>query len=485
MKPKTKLQFEVIANSQQLYKIDNDMLSWAKKDVLEHKGFATKSRVICMDCGNSFSPELISRKRAVCPHCDTKLKIEQTKKRTDTQSVDLAYAEIYGEFQVIRNFEIYAYYREKETARYHIREILQHWVLPDGKREIVGRYHNMGSCGWCGDMEIRKLTGGSYYSSYKMEMYPYKYHPDSTFKAEYRKYGIDRNLEGLTFLEAIKLVPKNSNAETLLKAKQYNLLDYCREYRGQIDYRWSSIKICLRNKYFIKDAKYYLDYLDLLQYFRKDLRNAFYVCPKDLNKEHDKYVKRKRRIIEYEDMKRDYLRILKHYGEYKKEGFEYPKNLKREYQILVERQKRDKVEKERKELEGMELKYQKFIQPFLDMQISDKLIHIIPLRSIEDFKIEGDTLHHCVYTNRYFKREGCLILSARINKSIIETIEIDIKNMKIAQCRGERNGLSKHHDRILKLMNRNMHLIKERLKPKKNGTKKDVHRIPQAVDMAV
>ncbi len=76
MKPKTRLQHKVIANSQQLYKIDNDILSWAKKDILEHKGFATKTRVICMDCGESFSPELVSRKRAVCPHCNTKLKIE-------------------------------------------------------------------------------------------------------------------------------------------------------------------------------------------------------------------------------------------------------------------------------------------------------------------------------------------------------------------------------------------------------------------------
>ena len=71
MRPKTKLQHEVIENSQWLRDIDNKILSWAKKDILEHKGFATKTRVICMDCGNSFPPELVSRKRAVCPQCNT------------------------------------------------------------------------------------------------------------------------------------------------------------------------------------------------------------------------------------------------------------------------------------------------------------------------------------------------------------------------------------------------------------------------------
>lgn len=467
MKPRTKLQFEVIKNSQQLYKIDNDMLSWAKKDILDHKGFATKTRVVCMDCGNSFSPELVSRNRAVCPHCNTKLKIEQTKKRTDTQSVDLAYAEIYGEFQVIRNFEIYAYYREKETARYHIREILQHWVLPDGKREIVGRYHNMGSCGWCGDMEIRKLTGGSYYSSYKMEMYPYKYHPDSTFKAMYRKYGIDHNLQGLTFLEAIKVLPSESKAETLIKAKQYALLGYYNGSSGKIYQYWPSIKICLRNKYKVKDASMWFDYLDLLEYFKKDLNNAHYVCPKDLNNAHDIYVKRKRKIMDFEKMQRDYISILKYFKEFQKEGFVFPKNLKREYQILADRQKADRLAKKKKELDKENQKYRDLIRPFLDMQICDKFIQIIPLQSIEDFVIEGDTLHHCVYTNGYYKKADRLILSARVGEIRLETIEIDLKTMKVLQCRGIKNKDSEYHVRILKLVNKNMRLIKERLNLKK------------------
>ena len=111
MKPRTKLQFEVLENSKYLSNIENKMLSWAKKDILEHKGFATKTRVICMDCGETFSPDLVSRKYAVCPHCNTKLKIEQTKKRTDEQRIYIASAEIYGEFQVIRNFELRSYHK--------------------------------------------------------------------------------------------------------------------------------------------------------------------------------------------------------------------------------------------------------------------------------------------------------------------------------------------------------------------------------------
>lgn len=475
MKPKTKLQKRVIALSNELPKIDEKILLWAKVHCLEHKGYSTKSKVICMDCGNTFSTDLVIRKQAICPHCNTKISIEQTRKRKDKQGVDVAFAQIHGEFQVIRNFELFAYYKEGYTPHYYIWEVLQHWILPNGDREVVARTHNMGSTAWCGDLEIRQKTTGSYYYQRLNEVYPYKFHPHSRFKSEYRFYGINSKLQGLTFLEAIRIVPENPKAETLLKAKQYGLLSYCSRYDGKINTYWPSIKICLRNKYLVKDASIWFDYLDLLKYFKKDLNNAHYVCPKNLKKEHDVYMKRKRKIIDHENMKSDYIRILKRYGEYNKITFEFPKNLKREYQALVEREKRDKLEKEKKKLEEMDLKYQKFIQPFLDVLISDKTIKIAPLSNIDEFRKEGDILHHCVYTSEYFKRENCLILSARIDGNSIETIEIDLKRMKIVQCRGLGNDPTKHHDRIISLVNKNMHLIKERLKPKKNGTKKDVN----------
>ncbi len=85
----------------------------------------------------------------------------------------------------------------------------------------------------------------------------------------------------------------------------------------------------------------------------------------------------------------------------------------------------------------------------------------------------------------YYKKVDRLILSARMDEIRLETLEIDLHTMKVMQCRGIRNKDSEYHARILRLMNKNMHLIKERLKPKKNGTKKDVNRIPTPVDLAM
>ena len=463
MKARTQLQVGVMNLTKYLPDIEGKVLSWAKVDCLRHVGYATKNRVVCMDCGQKFSPELVSRKRAVCPHCSTKLVIEQTKYRTLKQDTYIAYASVYGEFQVIRNFELISYHKADKPVKYYFIEVLQHWILPT-KREVIARNHtaNYMCDSWGGNMEIRNKS-----DIQKYDIYPSKLHPDSEFKLEYRKYGIDCHLSGLTPLQAITHIPKKPICETLLKAKQYSLLSRSLDrdwVSGRIVNNWNSIKICMRNKYIVKDGGMWLDYLDLLLYFKKDLNNAFYVCPKNLKQQHDVYVKRKRKAMDMKEMKRDYLSILRHFGEEIRKDFVFPKNLKRAYQVLNKRYKLDKLEKKKKELSEMDLRYKEFIQLFIDMKFVDKELVIVPLKSIDEFKIEGDLLKHCVYSNEYFKKKDSLILSARIGDERIETIEINLKSIKLEQCRGIQNSNSKYHDRILKIISKNIKVIRSRVK---------------------
>jgi hypothetical protein len=218
----------------------------------------------------------------------------------------------------------------------------------------------------------------------------------------------------------------------------------------------------MRNNYIIKDAKIWTDYLDLLSYFKKDLSNAHFVCPKDLKKQHDIYVERKKKAMEIENMKHDYVRILKFLGEFNAENFRYPKSLAKEYRLLVERKKVVELERKQKLLDELKVKYEKFIQHFIDMQIQDKLIRIVPLQTVEEFKLEGETMHHCVYSNEYFKKNDCLILSARIEDKRLATIEINLKSMKMVQCRGEYNKVPEHYERIQRLVNKNIKQIQKR-----------------------
>lgn len=426
MKPRTKLHFQVVELSSRLHGITQSQKEWSFKECLPHKGYANKSSAFCLDCGESFSLALIKRKKAVCPHCETKLEIVSTRKTTREQTNYFAIAEVFGEFQVVRNFELTAYYKKGNPVNRRLHEILQYWIQPNGKVTMFGKSHNtQGFCdSWSGSMEIRQENGHSYYGS-KYEVYARHYHPSSVFKPEYLKYGINHNLSVITVLEAIKHVPNNPHLETLLKAKQYSLLGQLQSYR--IQSYWPSIKICLRNKYKVTDATIWFDYLDLLRYFKKDMRNAKYVCPKNLKKEHDKLMAKKREIQRAEEREREAKRV-------------------------IQRQKR---------LDQAIIDYAQRMQQFFDLEFKQGKISITVLKSIDEFKEEGDELKHCVYTNEYYLKEKSLMLSAKVDGKRAETIEVKIPEMKIEQSRGLHNKSTKYHDKIIKLVENNLKEIRK------------------------
>lgn len=449
MKPRNKLHHRIVDLSHYLFPISSQQKEWAYKECLEHRGYATKNRVLCLDCGDTFSPQLISRKKAVCPHCGTKLQIKESRKTTDRQVNYFAIIEIFNEFQIVRNFEIIANYKKGSSADIYIHEILQYWIQADLKVTMFGLKHNLNYCcdSWSGNMEIREE--GSRYSYYrkKYDVYARKYHPDSVIKSEYKMYGIDTNLQQVTFLDAIKHIPHQPKLETLLKAKQYWLVDAHINQSGRsINYYWESIKICLRNKYKVKDAGLWMDYIDLLAYFNKDRKNAKYVCPKDLKKEHDRLVAKKRIIqkkLEIEEQKR----------------------------II---QKKREIEEQKRRAEIDNEFFTKAKAKFFDLKFTNGPLVIIPLKSVQEFIEEGDKLKHCVFTNRYFDKEYSLILSARLENEPIETIEVDLKELKITQARGLKNNPTDHHDKILELVKKNLPKIAEIVKPKKRKKSKQL-----------
>lgn len=422
MKPKTRLQNLVVELSKKLPKITEEEKKWAFDECLYHLGFATKNKVLCMDCGETFSPELVVRKKAVCPHCNTKLDVVQTRRTTNKQTIYFAKAVIYEEFQVIENYEMIVYYKAKSKAKICCWRILEHWILPNGKREVIGHNHHYSWHGdsWTGDWEIRNKS-----DTRKYDVYPQRFLPKSVFKKMYTKYGINKNLRGMTFLEAILNVPTNPKAETLLKAKYYSILGQFLSYDRKVEQYWSSVKICFRNNYKVKDASMWFDYLDLLRFFNKDLHNAKYVCPKNLKKEHDRLVKKKREILNAQQRERERQAAIKR-----------QQNLERAISEYVERTK-----------------------IFFDLEFKSQNISIKVLQSVQEFKEEGEELNHCVYVNEYYSKENSLIFSARVDGVRTETIELKLSSMKIEQSRGLNNVETKHHKSIINLMKKNIDKI--------------------------
>ena len=100
------------------------------------------------------------------------------------------------------------------------------------------------------------------------------------------------------------------------------------------------------------------------------------------------------------------------------------------------------------------------IAKFADFTITDSKIVIAPLKSLEEFKQEGEEMHHCVFSNEYWKRADCLILSAKIENQRVETIEVNLKTFAVIQSRAKCNETSEHHDMIVGLVKNNINKIR-------------------------
>src|SRR5690606_22189733 len=165
-----------------------------------------------------------------CDSCGVKLKVVKSMKRRDNSFFYFGKAEIVSGYQVIRIFHASLYFKKGSPYEMNEWEVLQHWLLPgkgrlveDRYREVVARF-TVGYSGWSGGLEIRKKNTTGWYRQ-RIDITPEVYTADSIFKPEYLKYGINKDLEYFSFLSACERVEFCSEFETLLKLKQYRLLN--------------------------------------------------------------------------------------------------------------------------------------------------------------------------------------------------------------------------------------------------------------------
>lgn len=147
-------------------------------------------------------------------------------------------------------------------------------------------------------------------------------------------------------------------------------------------------------------------------------------------------------------------------------------NLKAEHDRLLrkkneiearQRRERDRIKAIQKEKQLKEdiASFYNRMERFFGMEIKGDGITIRPLESVTQFYKEGKAMHHCVYANRYYRRSECLIMTAIAGEKHVETIEVNLKSFQIVQSRAVCNGTSEYHDRIIRLVEKNMSLIKK------------------------
>lgn len=390
----------------------------------------SRKTLFCLECGHSWKDEVLinkKRKGCTCPQCGARLKF--TKEYKGFLHIQRYYAivDVYENMQVVRMFCVWKNCKKYRKPDFHCFEVMQHWIDEKGKMVTLSEKTNsMGGCydAWCysDKLEVRTAT---YAHELRIKLAPDVVYPKVKVLPVFKRNGIRNNFHGIAPHTLILDVLQDTRSETLLKAGQFDMLRHHFSSTYATNVFWKSIKICIRNKYKIKDASVWCDYIQMLNYFKKDILNPFYACPKNLKKAHDEWMKKK----QISDKKRQDIRDAK------------------------EREER------LKQLEENRKFYQETKANFLDLQFGSGDISVRVLKDVDEFKIEGEELHHCVFTNEYYAKPDSLILSAQVNNQRTETVEISLDKLQVVQCRGRHNQPSEYHDKIVELVKNNLHQI--------------------------
>lgn len=420
MKPKTELQRRVIKMSARLPKISQTYLNWGYKQNFDYFAYTRKHYAICFECAHEWKAETTSLvfklTDIICPNCKKKLKIKESKAWSHRDWGYLRVITTYKGFQIMRIFFLEQFLKKGYEAHYSWMEVVQHWIAPNGKLTVLGKQSNpMGGWRsghvawiWGSVLEVRDADNNKFYiNSGDAPTYP-----RTRIMKEIFRNGFDGEYYKFNEMYFFHLLLQYPMFETFVKSGQTELIKAFDPKDKRWKKYWPQIKICIRNKYKIRDASMWFDHLRFLEADHKDIFNPKYICPKSLQRAHQVYIDKENAKREREELER-----------------------------LLER------------LEEQQKKYAAQKSKFFGLRFGTDKLKIVVLDHVREFYLEGKALHHCVYTGGYFSDPNSLIMSARDKENKrLETIEINLEKMKIVQARGACNKSTPQHKKILELV---------------------------------
>lgn len=455
MKARSKKEREFVEMAGQLRPLSDRQKEWAKglfpAEALYYSRRGNSCEFHCMCCGAVVRrPGKWNLADQVCdwtcPECGAVCKVlprynkDTWRNKAATTSRYVTLVDVFNGLQVFRTFDVWrSNGRTLEDGtvrgcptefRYH--EVFQNWVLPSGQELITSRLYTRGfnhfTWEYSSEWQIGKHnahTGGYYCFDDVYDVSGHWFFPKPRISSLLRRNGFTGRVLRVNGLDVIgvarRLLVDNLYEEVvklgyikvagyLLDRKNVNIRDYI-----------CALRICARNGYRIDDAPLWFDYVNDLMFLGLDVHNAHYVCPPDLRAAHTRtYIRRRN---------------------------------------LTDRQER---EAQRKELVRYEESYAREKAAFLGIVFGDEKVTISVLKSVLDVWEEGKAMHHCVYTNEYFKKKDSILLSARdAAGKRLETVEIGLDSFQVLQSRGPMNGRTPFHDRILALCQSNMNAFRK------------------------
>ena len=422
MKPRTVLQKKVWSLYQTLRPVTQKQMDWGAEHAPQHHCLHNPRthKNVCMSCGYVW----YDTKSSICPNCGRHLSVsDRYLKRTFE---DYAYFDVVQKvegFMVVRVFFVFRKVWRHQAPHTFIREVIQHWINEKGEDTVIARSYSMNfyyaNCPFAlySDLSIKGKCHGVY------SMDGDCVYPGFRKTALLGRNGLKSSFHGQSPRVVIRGLLTDNRFETLWKLGYYRMARYYANSPNVLGRYWKQIIHAHRIGYRIDEPSVWIDYLELLEHFGKDIRSPKYIFPEDYHAEHDRLVARRNREME-----------------------ELRRRQERERRAEEQRRKRRKLAVFRKKAK------------YFGISFGNRELTVIVLSSIGAYKHEGDALQHCVYSNAYYGKEDSLILSARKKSDPdkpIETIELSLSDGSILQCYGKYNQPTKYHKTIMNLVSRN------------------------------
>jgi len=425
MTPKTKVELRIVELSKSLPTIKKKYHRQAFIKCFDKLAVKCRKTIFCLECGHSRKLQDINKiKNTTCTQCRKNLIF------TDRYNNGLRETDYYqvittvGEFQIVRMVCITKRMKKNQKCSYFAHEVMQIFIDENGKTRTLSK-NVMGMSQYFDQwISSSTLTLKQNENSNRFNLKPSFIHPEMQISPILKRNGFDGNFHGIAPQILFCQILKDNIAETLLKSQQFDMLYYHIRNTSlkATSAQWNAIKICNRNSYLIQDAKLWIDYIDLLEHFGKDIRNPKYICPLDVEVAHNKLM------------------------------------VKKQDEII-----RSTFEEKKKQIEKNQKRYFKTKKQFFGLVFSNQNISVKVIETVKEFLEEGCIHRHCVFTNEYYKKDNSLILSAKVKGVPIETVQVSLENFEILQSRGRGNKATNYHDDIINLVNRNMHQIGARM----------------------
>ena len=459
----------------QLQKPTESQLHFMHEKAVKHTiYYSSAKRLWCTNCYHRFSigqaiefPESkVAKGKMVCPHCGASLKVVKSGKSKCEEEGYGMICDRLGDWQILRYFylENHGYidgYTFPSTASItyapskDCTEVLRIWINPISREKIVQSlplcpfvYYRKqpykftkcvytDNCHWTYEpTELKVCTKSTENGEFRQEWMLKVVCPRPDIHPYYRKRGINaRNINDLWTDAYMKKVDRIPYAETLLKMGQMRLANVFVTQNEAKDYQ-KQVQIALRHGFNFNKLDRIRDYWDYIGQLRElgwDDLNPKFLAPADFDKAHT-------RVSD----------ILYKKHEKEREMARREAELKR-------------IKEQLAKMDSEENKFNQRIQRYIGLAIvTSGGISITPLSSVQAFYEEGEAMHHCVYSCGYYAKEDSLVLSARdAEGNRLETIEVNLKTMKVEQSRGFGNKPTSMHKDILKAIEDNMWQIRQ------------------------